>query len=451
MKGPMDSSRHPLEAMVIQSNSCNHSASTDAPFNKPKAPSKLEFWEPKQVPSASMIDLSGIDRPALLLNSQAKIKWQNKAAKKHIWHSAGAVNTTTVCGIFDLLFDPVFKRQVANYSDCLKFFVYQLYTYLPKDRLLSSIRMMNEEQKATVSTLVDKLDPSDPTHRSTMRYLHQILKDGSSRTYEVAATNFQQERLLVFELQEAAQQQRHPVVLKPPPPRAVNLPETVKVPYILLAAQLDNAVTLRYEMLADEYQRLISDLCLKCLTKIEHHGGVFGKHIESGFFAYFYLDQDRETVPIRFIECIFEIQEMMVDLAREWKIRKCWSHDIKLNMGLHWEKGYLGRLMTSVGEMLTSYGVGLQVAGSISQLAQDGQIWATKALINQIPPQIQIQLRFGILRPGGHRHQNFIRKGFAPVKDIFAEKHAAVFLDESMHQLPITQIFDRSGLTAPPD
>jgi class 3 adenylate cyclase len=450
MEAPMDSSHHPLEAMVLHGTPSDQSVSTGKAADKPKAPAKIELEKPKEISPASVIDLSGIDRPALLLNAQLKIPWQNAAAQVQIWHSAGtAGNDTCARGIFDLLFHPVFKHQVANFSDCLEFFVFQLCAYLPKDQLLTSIGLMDGDHIAAVVPLVEKLDPSGSTNRSAIHYLHQTLKDGSSRSYEVTATNFNEGRLLVFDLLEPAAKRQHAIVVKPPSDRPASLLRTEKVPYILLAAQLDNAVRLRTEMMTDEYQRLISDLCLKCLTKVEHYGGVFGKHVESGFFAYFHLDQDRETGPMRLIECVFEIQEMMGDVEREWRIRKGWLHHIKLNMGLHWERGYLGKLTTSAGEMLTSFGVGLQVTSAISQLAQDGQVWATKALINQIPPQTQIQLRFGILRLDGHRRQTFIRKGFACVKDLFAESHASALHGDLLNLLPITQIFDRSGLTAP--
>ncbi len=443
----MDSSRHPLEAMVVENQPSDQSPSNDETINKPVAPDKIELEEQHEIDPVTTVDLAGIDRPALLLNSQMKIEWQNAAAKDHIWHGTVAANNgTSSPGIFDLLFDPFFKRQVANFSECLEFFIFQLSLCLTKDNLLKRIQSMDDDRKAMVMSIVEKLDPVDSGYKASMRYLRQNLRNGDTHSFEVMAMNFREGRLVIFERQHPSEKQQRSIVVKPGSERVIPYPRTTKVPYILLAAQLNNAETLRTEMMADEYQRLVSDLCLKCLTQVEHYGGIFGKHVESGFHAYFLLDQDRETGPLRLIECVFEIKDLMVDLGREWKIRKDWLHDIKLNIGLHWEKGYISTIKSSAGEVLTSFGVGLQVAGAISQLGQDGQIWATKALINQIPTQTQRQLRFGILRPDSHRHRAFIRNGFACIKDLFAERRGGVALEDSLTLLPITQIFDRSGL-----
>ena len=444
----MDSSRHPLEAMVVQNKPCVQSASNAGIVQKPEAPGKIEFEDQSDAP-APAVKLSGIDRPALLLNSQLKVAWQNTMAKDQIWHNAGAANNgTPTPGIFDLLFDPFFKRHVVNFSECLEFFISQLSACFTKNQLIECIQSMGEDRIAMVTSFVDNVDPADSRHTESVRCLHQELRNGKTRSFKVTATNFSEGLLLVFELLKKDNKIKREIYFKQRVEEIRRQPNSSKIPYILLAAQLNDAATLRTEMMPDEYRRLVSDLCQRCLPKVEQCGGIFGKHIESGFFSYFLMDHHRETSPLRLIESVFEIKELMVDLGREWKIRKDWLHDIKLNMGLHWEKGYVSTFNSSNGEVLTSFGVGLQVAGAISQLAQDGQIWATKALINQISTQVHRQLRFGILRPDSHRHQAFIRNGFACIKDLFGERQASASLEKELNLLPITQIFDLSGLTA---
>lgn len=222
-------------------------------------------------------------------------------------------------------------------------------------------------------------------------------------------------------------------------------PDSVKTPYVLLAAQLNKASIMRDQMLSDEYRRLINDLCQRCLFKIEQYDGIFGKHIESGFFAYFLPDPDRSEDILNIIECVLEIKQLMIDLGREWKIRKDWLHDVELNMGLHWEKEYVDLLRSSTGEIINSFGDGLQVAVEISQLARDGQIWATKTLFRQLTPDSHKQLRFGILRPDMPQRRPFIRNGFAHVKDVFDSSQSNATIQEGFNLLLVTQIFDLSG------
>lgn len=451
----MDSSRHPLEAMVIERKPSDqpvkpkqspnlHSTKT----NKPKAPSKIEFADQSST-LPHTIDLNSIDRPALLFNSQLKIVWQNTHAMQNIWHTPGAWDHTMPgSDLFDLFFDPVFKQNVANFSKCIEFFLFQICAMIPKDQLRKQIEVLVDDRKAVLLSLLDPIDSADTSPCVDGTYLHQILRNGEMLSFGVVATNFNEGRLLVFDLQKAPdnllQFEQHQSI-KQHFDRIRRQPEPARTPYVLLAAQLNKASMLRTQMLSDEYRRLINDLCQRSLYKVEQYGGIFGKHIESGFFVYFLSDADRPKNILHIIECVLEIKQLMIDLGREWKIRKDWLHDVELNMGLHWEKEYVDLLKSATGEVIASFGDGLQVAAAISQLARDGQIWATKTLIQQLTTASHKQLRFGILRPDTPQRQPFIRNGFAHIKDVFDPTQTNATMQEGFNLLPVTQIFDLSG------
>lgn len=445
----MDSSRHPLEAMVVERKPSIQPEKHNSSENKPKAPEKLGFTDQSGT-FPRTVDLDKIDHPALLFNSRLKIVWQNTQAVDQIWHNPGAwEHHMPGSDIFDLFFDPVLKRNVANFSKCLEFFLFHICAVITEEQLRKHIETMNDDRKAVLLPLIDQLDFADGSDALYRRQLHQTLRNGEMFSFGVAATNFDEGRLLVFELLKNSEHllklEQHPNIRRHFE-KIRRRPESIRTPYVLLAAQLNKASTLRTQMLADEYRRLINDLCQRCLYKVEQYGGIFGKHIESGFFVYFLSDPDQPENLLSIFECVFEIKELMIDLGREWKIRKDWLHDIELNMGLHWEKEYVDILSSSTGEVLTSFGNGLQVAAAISQLAKDGQIWATKTLIQQLSAASHKQIRFGILRPDSRpRHQPFIRNGFACIKDIFDPIKTKVAPEEGFNLLPVTQVFDLSG------
>jgi class 3 adenylate cyclase len=205
------------------------------------------------------------------------------------------------------------------------------------------------------------------------------------------------------------------------------------------------------EMLSEEYWKLLKGLSQRCLHTIASYGGIFVKLNESGFMAYFISDAGDVPDPLGAINCSLEIKASIMELGREWKIRKDWFHHIELNMGLHWEEGYVGTLSTSAGDLLTSFGAGQQMVTTMSRLAKNGEIWASKTVIDKIPPEKRKRLRFGVQRhessghpihPGYPGYHRYIRNGFARMKDIFGAAASKLIHDESLDLLPITQIFD---------
>lgn len=444
----MDSSRHPLEAMIIERKPSVGSAKPSPIKNKPKAPGKIELTHQGNT-LPHIIDLDKIQRPALLFDSQLKIVWQNTQAMKKIWHNpAGWDHNIPGSDMFELFLDPAFKRNVANFSKCIEFFLYQICAMVTEKHLRNRIKTLDNDIKAFILSLLDQIDLEDSNESVYRTHLHQTLRNGEMLLFEVVATNFNEGRLLIFELQESPKNllhseqhqsiKQHFEILR-------RQPKPLKTPYVLLAAQLNKASTLRTQMLADEYRRLIHDLCQRSLYKVEQYGGIFGKHIESGFYVYFLSDAARSEKLLRIIECVFEIKQLMIDLGREWKIRKDWLHDVELNMGLNWEHEYVDILRSSTGEAITSFGDGLQVATAISQLARDGQIWATKSLIQQLSTASHKQLRFGILRPDSLSHHPFIRNGFACIEEVFDPIKTNITIGKGFNLLPVTQIFDLSG------
>lgn len=444
----MDSSQHPLEKMISGNKSLspsNHASNGDEAEEKPKSPTLIELIDQGES-RPTFIDLSGIDRPALLIDSELKIAWQNRMAVDHIWQNAGtAKNGSSSPSLFDLLFDPVFKRKVVNLSDCLEFFLCQLRAVMPEDQLRKHVRQMGNERKDPLLSLLGQLDRTVSCGTISSPPYRQTLISGEDISFDVAAANFREGRLLIFESRnkngnrlpvQGAEKARRPFEL------IHGHPNPVRKSYILLAAQLNNASTLRMEMLSDEYWKLMNGLNQRCLHTLASYGGVFVKLNECGFMACFVSDMGDVPDPLEAIDCCLEMKAQMMAMGREWKIRKDWFHNIELNMALHWEEGFIGTLSSSAGDLWTTFGAGTQMVTTLSRLAESGQIWASKAMINKIPSEKLKRLRFGIQRHESPGHRRYIRNGFGRMEDIFGAAASKPIHDESLERIPVTQIFD---------
>jgi class 3 adenylate cyclase len=156
-------------------------------------------------------------------------------------------------------------------------------------------------------------------------------------------------------------------------------------------------------------------------------------------------DRNLEMEATDAIECAMEVKSEAIELGRQWKRRRDWLREIDLNIGLHFEKAYVGTLPASSGDIVTSYGQGLRVATALSRLTGDGRIWATKAVISRMPKGENRALRFGIMRTDAHHQKHFIRNGFAAIGSMFDLQRPDGSFEDALRYLPITQIFDWSA------
>ncbi len=420
----------------------------DSDTKKPEAPRHIQITEQVESRTPS-INLSGLKLPALLFNSDLEIVWQNAGAIEKIWQrKAAANNGNPSLNILDLIFDLSFKRQVANFSQCLEFFLGQIRSILSADEVRNLVSGMPVERIDVLLPLLEKMYDWDAQSELFGGYLKVKMRSGRQTAFNVVALNCGEGRLLIFDPYPEDASNDHRTAEKSVTNRFEQIqrqPKPVMTPTFLLAAEVSRAAILRTELLPDDHWRLINSICRACLGRIEQFGGIFGQHVGHGFFAYFLPGQNTEVDGMKVIECALDLKAEAVALGRKLKISKDWPHDIDLNIGIHFEKAYVGTLPLSSGDMLTSFGEGLRVASTISHCVEDGQIWATKPVIGRIPANKQNALRFGLLRTNQQQHKRFMRNAFIPIGSAFNLPPDGESYQDALGFLPITQIFDYSG------
>jgi class 3 adenylate cyclase len=377
------------------------------------------------------------------------VVWQNDGAIDQIWQNVGAAdNGDPTPNLLDLLFSAALERQIANYSRLLEFFFDQLRELLSEDEWQHRMSSLTAKQQKILSSRVGQMSEHNTPRELYGGYIQLELSGGKHKAFVVVALNCGEGRLLIFEPHiDRAPEHRAPARRSVAErfERIRRHPNPIETSCYLLAAQVSQASILKAEMLADDHWRLINALCRRCLRTVEHFGGLFGQHVDHGFFAYFLPDQNHEPEAMNVIECALEIKAEAHELARQWKIRKNWLRNIELNIGLHYEKAYIGTLSASSGDILTSFGQGLHVAGAISHLSDNGQIWASKPVIVQIPAPDRKTLRFGIMHTDTSHSNHFIRNGFATIGSVVEGRLSNWPIENELGFLPVTQILDLSG------
>lgn len=445
MAEPKDNSIHPLKAIAEKFEIDNRKTKA---VPKSSAEAATAEHSSFQRANALTLPLNDIQSPALLMDTDLCIIWQNSAAISQLWQGVEFLEKDTKCPhIFDRLFDAHFQSKIANWRQWAELFVQQARSLISDDKLHQAIAARNEMQRKVLQDLISDAKPQEVRFSFQTR-LRQIHADGIVRIFTVMALTFDQGKLFVFDPathDAAVQTLAYAVDLEQRMEMIRRNPQPVKISFHILAARLNIADILRAEMLDEEYGRLLHRIWKVSVETVEHYGGIVGQYTGDGLVGCFLPNDENQTQSTILIRCALELKSRMGELSREWKIRKGWLHNIELNIGIHAGAGYLATVRSSLSaDSLMPMGDTVQIAGYLSSMAAKGQIWATKEVINQISPEDLKHVRFGIFRQDGNR-QVFIARCFSRIRDLSNGINEPFNSSGDLGAQAVTQIFDRSG------
>jgi class 3 adenylate cyclase len=349
--------------------------------------------------------------------------------------------------VFDYVFDPDFQRQVENWRDWAGFFVQHARGLTDRDGLERLIELRSERQLDVIKTLLAE-SGSFPYGQATSHGMQQVLADGSVVNFSIITTDFDEGRLVVFNALEGtgpdkykagqAQIEQGLKIIR-------QQSQPLKIPLHVLALRLNDAKVLQAELLADDYNLLLNRVWQTCMETIERFGGIIGHYSSNELFASFSPVFTSEESPSQTLSCALELKDQMVEIGREWKIRKGWLHEITLNMGIHGGEDHVAAIQSFLGEHLLSYGDTLEIASQLARIAQNGQIIASKSFINLLPQRELRHVRFGVFRQELQR-QIYIANCFSRLKDLTRGAGSSLSEIYEIGDLPVTQVFDRNTI-----
>ena len=393
------------------------------------------------------VSLESIQAPALLLAHDLRIIWQNESAASQLWHRPEIEEKYDQHeDIFDIILSPRFQSIVRNWRQWVAFFIQQALALVSIEELEILIAHKGDRQRETLQAILTDIHPST-AHTIFSGHLRQNFDGELTANYLAIGLSIEQNRLLMFEsypLEDLDSSMAHKIDGSPASPLANIQTEPIKLPFIILAARLNNADILAGEMLAKDYARLLFRLWGVTKEIIEQHHGVLAHYESSILLGYFLASEKNGFNPIDVIRCALELKSRMADLGREWKIQKGWLHDIELNIGIHVGNEYITSLTSSFGENLIPLGDTICVASNLSALARQGQIWTSKNVIDLLTSNELDALRFGIFRSDQAR-QLFIPRCFSRIQDLLDMEKMEIRSAECLGAYPATQIFDYQG------
>jgi hypothetical protein len=135
------------------------------------------------------------------------------------------------------------------------------------------------------------------------------------------------------------------------------------------------------------------------------------------------------------------LQRLARKIDREWKSKQVWNNTLKVNIGIHCGRDWVGIVPSPLAFECTVVGDTLVEAVKLSEFSQGGNIWASKEVIENLSPSNRERVEFGIrLELYG---EGLVSPGlYAPVGELLTQEELQGKRLQSIENLPVTQLLD---------
>lgn len=181
-----------------------------------------------------------------------------------------------------------------------------------------------------------------------------------------------------------------------------------------LVADLQGSTNICVQLPPDEYFELINQMWAMVEPIFRKYYGTHGKHAGDGM-VYYFLPQPDCCYLYNAVQCAQELREEMRKLTVAWQLRKNWGIELRLKIGLHAGKEWLGTFHVDSKVEFTVLGETINQASRLSDFAQGGTIWTSKNLVSKLSPENRRHIRYGIRRRDEQGVENLIESTFSTI------------------------------------
>ena len=207
----------------------------------------------------------------------------------------------------------------------------------------------------------------------------------------------------------------------------------------VLVADVQNSVQICSELPPEEYFQLINQVWATLAPVLRKYYGTSGKHAGDGVVHYFFPHPESNYL-FNALACAHEMKQVMKNLSKEWQIKKDWSRELYLNIGIHEGQEWLGTFQAANHIEFAVLGDTINHAARVSDLARQGAIWATKSLVSKLTPAERGRLQFGIHRENEDGRDRFIESSYAQVQSLVDLNQGKYEKLKDIGNLAITEI-----------
>lgn len=429
---------HPLESIV-----CNiKPPDSEIKIESGSTVSRIDLQtSPVSLPKLSFASLRA---PAIFINNDLNIIWQNKLAMEEIWHHTPMMrNTSEPTSVFQIIFNANFQSLVENWRPWAVFFLKHGIDMSSRKHVDEVIETQSERCIGELRLLTADLAHSNNGKGRNER-ISQIQTRGTTIRYQVTSVDFTEGQLLIFN-EDKTVAVTHSFNRLSDHEKDIDArdkdTEPVEKPIYFIAARLSNAEALQIEMLPGEHSQLLSHIWKNSVETIEQFGGMVVDIKANSLLGLFISEDLSDDEAMNVIQCALELKSMMNSTGRQWKNRSGWQRHLELNLGIHHCDEYVGSISTGDGNCLTTFGNGRQTVARLAAVAANGEIWASKDLFKKLSPDALQRVQFGVFRSENQRRR-LIEHGFDRICNLSRNGLPTDDNSRSFSPMIATQIFD---------
>jgi class 3 adenylate cyclase/DNA-binding transcriptional MerR regulator len=340
------------------------------------------------------VSIDSIPYPAYMINYECGLVWLNDAAQQSFF-----TNTSIPDRAEDRSVIPRLLEWAKNLSETDKEVLFKSHFNvvkhrLSKDTLSRTILSLPQEERIWLESCYEHAEPSKNTliQDTTLHYPANVNK-------RIIAISFREGVLFTYVPEDADAHQllewlsHRDSVIRTLLSR--RLP--VLTPVTAMVADLQNSIRICSELPPDEYFQLINEIWSTLDPIFREYYGAYGKHTGDGMVYYFFPQPDSNYI-MNAILCGCKIRECMKVISHKWALKKGWTNQLFMNIGLNEGEEWLGTFKTNTSYELVILGETINICGRLSDFARYGEIWATKNLVSKLNHAERDLIDYGVAR-----------------------------------------------------
>lgn len=415
------------------------------PYHERRHDDGFRYTRPKRRVSDQelQVTIADISSPAYLINNNFEIEWINKPAEELIFNrNIKNIFDLDSRNIFRLLLDDELHSELRTWEEVVQLHLSVLQNRIDADSLQGFYKGISHYEAEILTDLYERRLPAAQDNIYNLP-LPLIKSDGTGVSYSVYSMSFREGTFFVYIPTDSVNtalldmlSQREKVInelLKNKMPSLVSL--------CVLIADLQNSTKISAELLPAQYFELINELWQSMAPSFEKYNGIYGKHAGDGMLYYF-IQKPGTNYLMDSVNCALEIREIMKELSGKWQLRKGWDNELFLNTGINEGQEFFGTIQSASNIEFTALGDTINIAGRLSDFAQNGEIWTTKNLISRLSHEERNMIRFGVHQQKQDR-KIFIRNSFSRISDIMKKDNPHFSHLSAIAGLPITEIKEK--------
>ncbi|NPC54146.1 adenylate/guanylate cyclase domain-containing protein [Caenimonas soli] len=397
-----------------------------------------------QRPGGAMPSLSFGEtaHPAYLVNSRFEVVWLNEAAGSAAWPNFVPMPSQAVShGVFPYLLKG--QSQSLAVAAESRQAILRLHLGLARQRGASLSELCREVSRDDMLVMERLYSEAEPFEFPLVVRTPVIAsRPGAANPLFLYALNFREGILFIYVPGDAGLLEVS--TLLAPSVQSVGDAGHRQAPALtqvaVLAAELQQASRLWSELPPEEYFELINEIWLTVDPIFKRHQGASGKHPGEGMVCYF-LPRPGSSHLLNALLAAQQVREAMRRVSKQWQLRKGWTTELYMNIGIDEGQEWHGTLRPGSREF-TVLGNAVDQALGISNIAKRGAIWVTRNLVGRLRADERRRLQYGVRRLDKEGRDTVVASTFTRVGNLVDMTEPGSEALGAIARLPITEIFE---------